>query len=271
MLSADWRAMVTALEAALGSFAILALMFVPMERMFSARSEQRIVRPALGLDIIFFFGQYLAWNAAAIFVASAMATQLGGYMPTAPKAAFLAQPFWLQAIEAILLGDVCVYWYHRASHRFDFLWRFHAVHHSSEHLDWVAAHREHPVDGILTQVAMNVPAMLLGFSPRAIAGFIVFSSVWAIFVHSNVRIPLGPLKWLFGAPEFHHWHHARVERTQHNFANLAPFLDVLFGTHHCPEKDATYVLGDPSQPSTKSYVAFLVDPFLPRERNSIRD
>ncbi|HMY15354.1 MAG TPA: sterol desaturase family protein [Polyangium sp.] len=270
MPSADLFAIVVSLKAALGSFAILAVMFVPLERMYPARSKQGIVRPGLRLDIVFFFGQYLAWNAAAIFVAVEIASWLGGYMPSAPKAAFLAQPFWLQAIEAILIGDVCVYWYHRASHRFDFLWRFHAVHHSSEHLDWVAAHREHPVDGILTQLAMNVPAMLLGFSPRAIAGFIVFSSVWAIFVHSNVRIPLGPLKWLFGAPEFHHWHHARVERTKHNFANLAPFLDVLFGTHHCPEKEETYTLGDPTEKSTKSYLAFMVEPFLPRDRESAR-
>lgn len=263
MLSVSIDAIWLALKAALGSFVILAVMFVPLERMFPARSEQRIFRPAWALDTVFFFGQYLAWNALAIWFASEVASLLGGYVSGAIKTSFRAQPIWLQAIEAILLGDVCVYWFHRASHHFDFLWRFHAVHHSSEHLDWIAAHREHPVDGILTQLAMNLPALLLGFSPHTMAGFIVFSSAWAIFVHSNVRLPLGPFKWIFGAPEFHHWHHAQVERTRHNFANLAPFLDVLFGTHHCPEEGAGYALGNASRSATKGYLALMIEPFLP--------
>jgi sterol desaturase/sphingolipid hydroxylase (fatty acid hydroxylase superfamily) len=32
-----------------------------------------------------------------------------------------------------------------------FLWRFHAVHHSTEQMDWVAAGRLHPLDSAFTQ------------------------------------------------------------------------------------------------------------------------
>ena len=46
-----------------------------------------------------------------------------------------------------LLGDLLIYWGHRLQHHSALLWRFHAVHHSAEHLDWLAAHREHPPAG----------------------------------------------------------------------------------------------------------------------------
>jgi sterol desaturase/sphingolipid hydroxylase (fatty acid hydroxylase superfamily) len=163
----------------------------------------------------------------------------------------------------IVLGDLLVYWFHRACHAFDFLWRFHAVHHSAEHLDWLAAHREHPLDGIVTQFCANLPGIALGFPIHILAGFIAFRGMWAIFIHSNVRLPLGPLRVLFGASELHHWHHARVPQTQHNFANLAPWLDVLFGTYHCPEGEETYALGL-SEPWPKGYVAQLLHPLVER-------
>src|SRR5438128_1343109 len=80
-------------------------------------------------------------------------------------------------------------------------------------------------------------AFLLGFRVAALAGLAAFRGLWAIFVHSNARLPLGPLRTLFGAPELHHFHHARVGRTRHNFANVAPWIDLLFGTHHLPTGD----------------------------------
>jgi sterol desaturase/sphingolipid hydroxylase (fatty acid hydroxylase superfamily) len=64
----------------------------------------------------------------------------------------------------------------------------------------------------------------------------------------------------FGAPELHHWHHARVERTRHNFANLAPWVDWLFGTYDRPaEPEARYALGL-TEPHPRGYLAQLVFP-----------
>ncbi|EPX58479.1 hypothetical protein D187_003951 [Cystobacter fuscus DSM 2262] len=94
------------------------------------------------------------------------------------------------------------------------VWRFHAVHHSVEHLDWVAAHREHPLDGLTTQWVCNLPAFVLGIPLGPLTMVAAFRGMWAIFIHSNVRLPLGLLGLLFGAPELHHWHHARVEQTR---------------------------------------------------------
>jgi sterol desaturase/sphingolipid hydroxylase (fatty acid hydroxylase superfamily) len=249
--------------AALASFIVLAVAFVPLERVFPARPGQALGRPALAVDLGFFFGQYLLWNGLSLALLSRAQTALDVHSLDALRAWVAAWPVAFQGLAAVVLGDLCVYWFHRACHASDFLWRFHAVHHSAEHLDWVAAHREHPLDGICTQLCANLPALVMGFEAPVLAGFVMFRGLWAIFIHSNVRVPLGPLRWVFGAPDLHHWHHARVERTRHNFANVAPWLDVLFGTHHRPDGAETYALGL-TERWPRGYLAQLVWPFMPR-------
>jgi sterol desaturase/sphingolipid hydroxylase (fatty acid hydroxylase superfamily) len=169
-------------------------------------------------------------------------------------------PLWAQIVLALMLGDLLTYWFHRACHSWGPLWRFHAVHHSSEELDWLAAHREHPVDGVLTQLCVNLPGIALGLPFAALGGLAMFRGLWAILIHANVRLPLGPLGLVLGAPELHHWHHARVDRTRHNFANLAPYLDLIFGTYHRPRGPETYPLGL-TEPWPRRYLAQLVRPF----------
>ena len=253
---------------ALINLVVLAAIFVPLERVFPARPGQSILRPALALDGCFFFGQYLLTSAASLAALGLVSGALRDHGAWLRVAAHL--PSWLQVALAVVLGDFVVYWFHRACHRFDVLWRFHAVHHSSEHLDWLAAHREHPLDGITTQLCMNLPAMLLGVHMELLAGVAVFRGMWAIFVHSNVRVPLGPLRLLFGAPELHHWHHARHapgQSTTHNYANLAPYLDVLFGTHHRPEGEERYPLGL-DEPWKPSWLHMMLRPFTRNEAAS---
>ncbi len=245
------------------SLGVLTFMFVPLERAFPARRSQPIVRPGLLVDALFFFGQYAIWNAIVFAALSFLQEQVGARVPGGLRAAVAEQPAWMQAIAAVALGDLLVYWFHRASHAWGLLWRFHAVHHTAEHLDWLAAHREHPVDGLCTALAANLPAFVMGFETSGVAALITFRATWAIFVHSNVRLPLGPLRFLLGAPELHRWHHARVERTRHNFANLAPWLDVLFGTYHRPDpvQEEAYPLGV-TEPTPSGYGSQLLHPFV---------
>jgi sterol desaturase/sphingolipid hydroxylase (fatty acid hydroxylase superfamily) len=241
------------------SAAMLAAIFIPLERAFPAR-HQKMLRPELGLDAIFFIGQYALWNGLSLLLLASVESRAAGYL--APlQSAVGGAPLWLQAIAAVVLGDLSVYAFHRASHRFDFLWRFHSVHHSSEHLDWIAAHREHPVDGVLTQLSANLPVLLLGLRVEVLMMFITLRGIWAVFVHANVRVPLGPFRWVMGAPEWHRYHHARDVRSTKNFANLSPWIDWLFGTHHFPA-DESYALGIRGE-REKSYVHHLVAPMVP--------
>lgn len=239
----------TLLQSTAAGFVVLALMFGPLERAFPRRL-QPVVRPGLRLDLAYFFSQYLIWAGVSLWVLERI--QAAAHASPSPL------PFWLQAVLVFTLGDVAVYWFHRACHSVGFLWRFHAVHHSVEHLDWVAAHREHPLDGLITQIVVNLPAIALGFPLAVLGPVIVFRGLWAVFIHSNVRLPLGPLRVLLGAPELHHWHHARVAVTRHNFGNLAPWTDVVFGTYFVPAGEFELGLVEPIAPT---WLGQLVAPF----------
>jgi len=244
------------------SLLFLFLVFHPLERAFPARSNQRLLRPAWWVDLCFFLGQYLLWSAAVLWLLSRFGDWLDGIVPASFRAQVAAQPWWLQAVEVVLLSDLFVYWGHRLQHRVGFLWRFHAVHHSAEHLDWLAAHREHPIDTVYTMGLINLPAFVLGFPLETIAALVAFRGIWAIYIHSNVRLPLPrPLRVLVGAPELHHWHHDRA-RDAGNYANISPIMDVLFGTYVCPDHEpAAFGL---SEPMPRGYVAQLLHPLVPR-------
>ncbi|APR77289.1 Sterol desaturase [Minicystis rosea] len=227
--------MVAALLTAALSLALLAIAFGPLERAFPARAEQRVIRPGIGVDLCFFAGQYLVWSGLSLSILLAVRNHIALAPLDALRDFVAARPMWMQIVAAVVLGDLTVYWFHRACHTFEPLWRFHAVHHSAEHLDFLAAHREHPLDGIVTQLSVNLPAFVMGFPIHHLAAFLALRGMWAVFIHANVRLPIGPLRWLLGAPELHHFHHARVPETRHNFSNLAPWVDVIFGTYHCPK------------------------------------
>jgi sterol desaturase/sphingolipid hydroxylase (fatty acid hydroxylase superfamily) len=244
------------------AFVALASVYVALERAFPARPEERFPGPAWRTDACFFFGQYLVFSAAAVWLLSRLHWLLDHHRAASLHAGFAALPTVLGAVIAVVLGDVLVYWFHRACHRFELLWRFHAVHHGSPQLDWLAAHREHPVDGILTQLCQNLPAMILGLPFEVLGVLIAFRGAWSILLHANVSLPLGPLRFALGAPELHRWHHAARRRTEHNFANLAPWLDVVFGTYHRPRGPENWPIGV-TEGSPRSYLAALVSPLLP--------
>lgn len=67
-----------------------------------------------------------------------------------------------QLVIVVVLGDLLARWGHRAQHAWGPLWRFHAVHHTARHVDWLAAFREHPLDGLYTRALVNLPAIALG-------------------------------------------------------------------------------------------------------------
>lgn len=243
------------------SFLFLALVFVPLQAAFPAKPGQRFLRPQWGLDLCFFLGQYLLWNGLVLMLlAHGFAGWLDEIVPASFREAVREQPWWLQAVEAVVLSDFCVYWGHRLQHRAPLLWRFHAVHHSSEHLDWLAAHREHPVDTIYTVGLINLPAFIMGFPIETLAGLVAFRGVWAIYIHSNVRLNTGPLRWILGAPELHHWHHDK-NRDAGNYANISPLMDILFGTYVCPDHEPEAFGVNEPMPTT--YVGHMVKPFLP--------
>jgi len=217
----------------IASLALLLIVFAPLERAFPAH-RQAIMRRGFGTDLLFFLGFSLVFAGPAVAVLVVVHRGVDLLPLAFLRGPFETSPFWLQCLVAFALCDVALYWGHRFAHRSPLLWRFHRVHHTSRRMDWLAAYREHPLDHVYTRVVENLPVMLLGFSLEAVAGFVVFRGLWAIFIHSNVSLDVGPLRYLLGAPRLHHWHHERTRGGAVNFANVSPLMDLLFGTFYDP-------------------------------------
>lgn len=242
------------------SLLFLALLFIPMEKVFPAQRGQKILRKGWVLDLSYFLGQYLLWSGIVLWVLNYFDVWLGSIIPQNFRSMLQVQPIWLQPIEVLFFSDLIIYWGHRLQHKFDFLWRFHKVHHSAERLDWLAAHREHPVDSIYTIGLINLPAFIMGFELEALSLVVAFRGIWAIYIHSNVRLPIGPLKKLIGAPELHHWHHD-IERDRGNYANISPLMDIIFGTYYCPDKEPEQV--GIKEEFSRTYIGQMLEPMLP--------
>jgi sterol desaturase/sphingolipid hydroxylase (fatty acid hydroxylase superfamily) len=143
-------------------------------------------------------------------------------------------PFWLQAVIYLIAADLLLYVTHRAFHGAS-LWRFHAIHHSSENLDWISANRFHPVDQLLHSALPDAVLLLLGIPSDVIIAIAPFQAWHGALIHANLNWDFGPFRYLLVSPVYHRWHHTDVARGgSKNFAATFPLFDVLFGTVYMP-------------------------------------
>ncbi len=240
---------------------IAALILVPLERVFSLRAEQAVFRRWWWNDL--FYQVFNRWPIGlTMFALAGLVTAATELVPQTFRDTVAGSPLWLQLICLPIAADLGFYVAHRLFHTVPWLWQFHAVHHSVEEMDWLAASRIHFVDLALTKTVSLLPVSMLGFGVEALSihGLIYLGQTYV--EHANVRLTLGPLRWLIAGPEFHHWHHANVrEAYDKNFAGQLPFLDVLFGTAYMPRGRMPEVYGiNDRVPHT--YLAQLLYPFI---------
>jgi sterol desaturase/sphingolipid hydroxylase (fatty acid hydroxylase superfamily) len=218
------------------TFAIAAAVFIPFERLAGRHAAQRVLRRGWAMDVLTGAINGLLLYVTLLIALGAIDAGAGLAAPQL-RAWIGARPLWVQGLIALLLGDLGVYAIHRLQHTVPWLWRFHAVHHSAEEMDWLVGLRFHPLDLLLLRVASLGPLIALNLAPGAIALFVAVSGWQSSLVHANVRVPYGPLRWLLVSPDFHHWHHsAEREAYDRNFASLVASWDVLFGTVYLPRR-----------------------------------
>lgn len=219
--------------------AALTLLFVPLERFFGQRHAGR-PRTELVADLGFYFLSSLL-PAVLLAVPLALVAVAGQrLLPELVPATLAALPLWGKILLGLLIGEVGTYWGHRLSHEIPWLWRFHAVHHSTSQMYFLANTRTHPVDMVVTRLFGMTPLYLLGLAGPGAAGsaaplaLLLVGSIWGFFIHANLRWRFGPLEWLVATPAFHHWHHSKFEHINRNYASTLPVLDRVFGTHYLP-------------------------------------
>lgn len=247
----------------LAHFALVAFVMVPFEHLTVLRRFQAPWRPQVWLDLVYAVVNAFLVPAGVAGLLALMAAACQTVIPGNLRTGIGALPLWLAAPLAILLADLGFYAAHRAFHHVPSLWRLHAVHHSLEHLDWLAAHRVHPIDQILTKSASMAPLLLLGFSAPAIGVFVVVYQWHSLLVHANTRIRFGWLERILASPRFHHWHHAnQPEAFDRNFAGQLSVLDWVFGTLYLPRNGYPARYGT-DHPLPATYLEQLSQPFLP--------
>jgi ornithine lipid hydroxylase len=175
-------------------------------------------------------------------------------------------PLALQVALGLLAGEFSTYWVHRFQHHTRFLWRLHAVHHSSERLYWLNSSRNHPIDEVLIVMATALPLHLLGAPHLIVSLILVFGTIHFIFQHSNVDVTLGSMRYIFNLAEVHRWHHSRrLTDSNANYGLVLLVWDWVFRTFHYPPDRAPLDLGlaEPVDFPTR-YWAQLASPFSAR-------
>lgn len=243
---------------------LLSAIFIPLERFFSVRPGKPASTDRLH-DLVYYFLNSLLPAFAISIPLSMIAVFAHHFIPSVVPATLSALPLPARLALAFVIGEIGFYWGHRLSHEIPFLWRFHAVHHSPEHLYFLVNTRAHPVDMIFTRLFGMIPLYLLGLAGPSAAGsitpltIILLGTIWGFFIHSNLRIRLGVLEWVIATPAFHHWHHSRVEHINRNYASMLPILDKLFGTWYLPQEwPSEYGI---TSPIASSFSNQLLDPF----------
>jgi sterol desaturase/sphingolipid hydroxylase (fatty acid hydroxylase superfamily) len=236
--------------------ALLALLFVPLERLFAARQQPQL-RQQWSTDVAYYFINNLLPAALLSLPLAALAWVAHQVVPSAVSSNLSSLPVWAALPLAMVVGDIGYYWGHRASHRVPFLWRFHQLHHSATQMDFLVHTRGHPLDVAFGRFCGLIPIYALGLGdPRSVQGSLVplvailFGTVWGFFIHSNLRWRLGPLESLIASPAFHHWHHTRSAPIDRNFSSMFPWLDRAFGTLHLPAQlPQDYGIAAPTPPT----------------------
>jgi len=244
---------------------VYSLVFLPLERLFARLPEQGVFRASWRTDLTYFFvSAVLVQLTTVLTLKPAMVLFDWAAIPTVQQS-IRSLPGVLQFLLLILIADFTQYWVHRSFHAVPFLWRFHAVHHSAEQMDWLAGSRLHLVDVAVTRGLTYVPIHVLGFADGPLFAYLVVVSAQATFIHANVRFTFGPLRWLVATPQFHHWHHASdAEGVDKNFAVHLPVLDLVFGTAHLPDRwPSGYGISGGSTPPD-GYLEQLLWPFRRR-------
>jgi lathosterol oxidase len=242
-LGLDWLAL---------DLLLLAAVFVPLERAFARLPGQPVFRRGWRTDLAYFFASHLLVQLLALATVAPATLLFRWAAWPALQQAVASLPLALELPLAVLAADLASYAAHRAFHAVPWLWRFHAIHHSSEALDWLAGSRLHLVDVVVTRAVAFVPLFVLGFEPATLAAYLVWVATQATWIHANLRWRTGWLDGVIVTPRFHHWHHAaHAEAADTNFAVHFPWIDRLFGTHRLPADvwPARYgVLTDPPPP-----------------------
>lgn len=232
---------------------LISLLFFGWELAAPWRKKQSSFRKDFWLDFFYmFFNFFFFWliiYAAASDVVVKLFNERLALIGVTNLLAFevMSWPVWAHFLIGFIVRDFVQWWTHRLLHRVPALWEFHKVHHSVEQMGFAAHLRYHWMETIVYRTIEYIPLALIGIGLRDFFIIHMFTLVVGHFNHSNITLPLGPLKYIFNSPQMHIWHHARAVPESHhygvNFGLTLSIWDYLFGTAYVPHSGRDIPLG----------------------------
>lgn len=231
----------------------ISLIFFALEIIRPWRKNQARFRKDFWLDAFymvfnFFLFSLIIYNAASEVVVDWFHHLLGAVGINNLVAIEVGSlPVWGQLALLFILRDFIHWNIHRLLHRVPFLWEFHKVHHSVQEMGFAAHLRYHWMENVVYRCLEYLPLALIGFGIQEFFIVHAFTTAVGHFNHSNLRVPLGPVKYLFNNPQMHIWHHAKELPKDHrygmNFGLTLSVWDYLFGSAYIPRDGRDIELG----------------------------
>ncbi len=248
---------------------MLMFIFLPLERLFPLH-KQKIIRKAFFTDLGYFFLSGLLPKLILSLPILLVVSLLHDWVPQWIFMQVASLPLGIRFGLAMVVAEIGTYWGHRWMHEVPFLWRFHAIHHSAEQIDWLVNTRAHPFDlafprfcGFILMYIFGLAQPMAGSVDWVASLVIIVGTIWGFFIHSNIRWRFGWLEWFISTPAFHHWHHTldSPEVINKNYSAMFPWVDRLFGTYHLPKQQWPRLYGI-DESMTPNILKQLITPFL---------
>ncbi len=253
---------------------LLLIIFVPLERL-SPQNKQQIFRKEFSIDIAYFFLNSLLPQMLLVLPLSMVAWIVHRLEPIGLYGGMASLSVEVRLLLAIIVGEFGSYWGHRWMHEFPLLWRFHAIHHSPQEMDWLVNTRAHPLDIFFLRLCGLIPIYLFGLAQPTGETvdivplvYTIVGTIWSFFIHANLSWRFGWLERIVATPAFHHWHHTNDSPDYYdkNYAAIFPWVDKLFGTLYLPKRrwPGKYGLNQAIAPSLAGQ---LLEPFIPSTKS----
>ena len=242
---------------------IISLVVWIFEIIFPWRKSQKIFRKGFWIDIIYMFFNFFLFSIIIVGFYEAFNKLLYDLFGIASNSIALIDLSTFSQISQLIIFfitlDLFQWLTHIMMHRFDFLWKFHKVHHSVKEMGFAAHFHYHWMENILYKPLKVFAVMLIGgFEPEQ-AYLIHFLTITIGHLnHSNIKLSYGALKYIFNNPIMHLHHHASSSsnnfKTGVNFAISLSIWDYIFKTNYIPNENGDTKLGyEGDQSMAKSF------------------
>ncbi|MDG1528288.1 MAG: sterol desaturase family protein [Polaribacter sp.] len=236
---------------------IISLLVWGLELLFPWRKNQKAIRRDFWLDWLYMYLNFFIFQIGLFGLYDILGSVFNNFGITSTSFVLIeksAMPTWAFILIFFILNDFVQWFTHVLLHKFEFLWKFHKVHHSVKEMGFAAHLRYHWMENIFYKPLKTLAVMVLVGAEPEQAFFIHFFAVLIGHLnHANVRITWGPLKYIFNNSVMHLYHHVKAlpegKPNGINFGISLSIWDYIFKTNYVPEDSGTIELGFPEEES----------------------